>query len=79
MDFGFSLSPSSAVNLDTVDLSLFRKVEARCPDIRTCIGCLVHQLFGDLERTVVIDACFGYDQCVMCHFARIFKMAGLPE
>ena len=39
MDFGFSLSPSSAVNLDTVDLSLFRKVEARCPDIRTCIGC----------------------------------------
>ena len=53
MDFGFSLSPSSAVNLDTVDLALFRKVEARCPDIRTCIGC------GSCSATCMASAWSG--------------------
>ncbi|MDT3366573.1 MAG: 4Fe-4S dicluster domain-containing protein [Bacteroidota bacterium] len=53
MDFGFGLSPSSAVNLDTVDLDLFRKVEARCPDIRTCIGC------GSCSATCMASAWSG--------------------
>ncbi|MBO4447412.1 MAG: (4Fe-4S)-binding protein [Bacteroidales bacterium] len=39
MDFGFGLSPSSAVTLDRVDLSLYRKLEELNPDIRTCIAC----------------------------------------
>lgn len=39
MDFGFSLSPSSAIDLDKVDLSLYRRLEQTVPDIRNCIAC----------------------------------------
>ena len=39
MNFGFSLSPSSAVNLDKIDLSLYHKMEEIEPDVRICIGC----------------------------------------
>ena len=39
MDFGFSLSPSSAVNLDKVDLSLYDRLAELDPGIRTCMGC----------------------------------------
>ena len=39
MDFGFSLSPSSAIELDTLDTSLFRKLCRIEPGARTCIAC----------------------------------------
>ena len=39
MDFGFSLSPSSAVNLDKVDLTLYDRLSRLDPGIRTCMGC----------------------------------------
>ena len=39
MDFGFGFSPSSSVDLDKVDLSLYRRMEKVAPDIRTCMGC----------------------------------------
>lgn len=39
MDFGFSLSPSSAIDLDKIDLSLYRRLEQTAPDIRHCIAC----------------------------------------
>ena len=39
MDFGFSLAPSSAINLDTVDLSRYRKLLELEPDARICMGC----------------------------------------
>ncbi len=39
MDFGFSLSPSSAIELDTLDTSLFRKFCRIEPGARTCIAC----------------------------------------
>ena len=39
MDFGFNLSPSSAVELDRVDTSLFRELCRIEPGARTCIGC----------------------------------------
>ena len=39
MDFGFSLSPSSSVNLDKVDLSRYRRLLEMAPDARTCMAC----------------------------------------
>ena len=39
VDFGFGLSKSSAVRLDQVDLSLYRKLEALEPGVRTCMSC----------------------------------------
>ncbi len=38
-DFGFSLSKSSAVNLDRVDRSLFENLCAEEPSARTCMAC----------------------------------------
>jgi len=81
MEFGFSLSPSSAVNLDTVDLTLFRKVEERVPDIRTCIGCgsctascsgnaysgmSVRQVILDIQRGRLKMAAEKLDACMLC-------------
>lgn len=39
MDFGFSLSPSSAVNLDLVDRGRYARLLRREPTAATCIGC----------------------------------------
>ena len=39
MDFGFKLSPSSAINLDKVDLSLYERLAAMEPDLRICMAC----------------------------------------
>ncbi len=39
MDFGFKLSPSSAINLDQVDRSLFERLAAVEPDARICMAC----------------------------------------
>ena len=39
MDFGFNLSPSSAIELDALDTSLFRKLCSIEPGARSCIAC----------------------------------------
>ncbi|MBO7644183.1 MAG: 4Fe-4S dicluster domain-containing protein [Bacteroidales bacterium] len=39
IDFGFGLSRSSAVRLDEVDLTLYRKLEAIEPGVRICMSC----------------------------------------
>lgn len=39
MDFGFSIVPSSTVNLDKVDLTLYRKLCEKEPGIRKCMAC----------------------------------------
>lgn len=39
MNFGFSLEPSSAINLDTVDNSLYRKLLELEPDAAICMAC----------------------------------------
>lgn len=39
MDFGFSISPSSHIQMDTVDLSMFNRLRAANPDINTCMAC----------------------------------------
>ena len=38
-DFGFSLSKSSGVNLDSVDLSLYRELERLEPGAGICMAC----------------------------------------
>ena len=39
MDFGFKLAPSSTLNLDKVDLTLYRKLVEMEPGARTCMAC----------------------------------------
>lgn len=39
MDFGFVLSKSSTVDLNKVDLSMYRQLEKLSPDVRTCMAC----------------------------------------
>ena len=39
MEFGFKLSPSSVVHLDTTDRRRFDRLAQLVPDVRTCIGC----------------------------------------
>ena len=39
MDFGFRLSPSSTIDLDKAELSLYGKIAALEPDIRMCMAC----------------------------------------
>ena len=53
MDFGFSLSPSSAVNLDRTDMSLYEMLCDREPTARTCIGC------GSCSATCTVSAISG--------------------
>lgn len=39
MDFGFKISPSSAVNLDSADLTLYNRLCEVEPDITRCMAC----------------------------------------
>lgn len=39
IDFGYTLSPSSAENLDKIDPTLFRELCALEPDARKCMAC----------------------------------------
>lgn len=39
MDFGFGISPSSAINLDKVDLSLYKRLLEMEPDAAICMAC----------------------------------------
>ena len=39
MDFGFSISPSSTMNLDKVDLTLYDRLCAVEPDAKKCMAC----------------------------------------
>ena len=39
MDFGFRISPSSAVNMDDVDFELFERLCEIEPDARKCMAC----------------------------------------
>ncbi len=39
MNFGFKISPSSSVNLDTVDLSIYKRLLEIEPDAAVCMNC----------------------------------------
>ena len=53
MDFGFSLSPSSAVNLDNMDMSLYERLCEREPGAKTCMAC------GSCSATCTVSAING--------------------
>lgn len=39
MDFGFGISPSSHIMMDSVDQTAFNRLKETNPDINTCIAC----------------------------------------
>lgn len=39
MDFGFTLAKSSTINLDTVDMQLYKKLCDIEPDAKICMSC----------------------------------------
>ena len=39
INFGYTLTPSSQIDLDVSDNSLFKEIMKVVPDISTCIGC----------------------------------------
>lgn len=39
MDFGFKLAASSTIDLDKVDLTLYKKIAQIEPDIKRCMAC----------------------------------------
>ena len=39
MDFGFNIVPSSAINLDNVDLTVYDKLCVMEPDVKKCMAC----------------------------------------
>ena len=64
MDFGFKLSPSSAINLDKVDLSLYERLATLEPDVRICMACgscratcTAGPYTGMSVRKVILDRC----------------------
>ncbi|MBQ9399737.1 MAG: 4Fe-4S dicluster domain-containing protein [Bacteroidales bacterium] len=79
MDFGFSLSKSSTLNLDTADLSLYKKLCELSPDARTCMACgscsatcTAGPFSGMSVRKVILDLQRGRDVkamvqgCMLC-------------
>jgi len=39
IDFGFHINPSSTIDLDKVDRSLYKRLASTDPDIRSCMAC----------------------------------------
>ena len=81
MDFGFKLSPSSAVNLDQVDLDLYERLAALEPDVRICMACgscgatctaspftgmSVRKVILDLQRGKEKEAAKLLSGCMLC-------------
>ncbi len=81
MDFGFNLQPSSAVNLDKVDLDIYRRLLSTDPDASTCMACgscsatctasewsgmSVRRVLNDLQRGKVNDARKMLSACMLC-------------
>ena len=81
IEFGFALSPSSAVNLDLVDTARFRKLVALEPQARICMGCgscsatctagpysgmSVRKVLLDLERGRDREADRMLSGCMLC-------------
>ena len=81
MNFGFNLSPSSTVDLDKVDLSLYDRLAELDPGVRTCIGCgscsatctasaysgmSVRKLLLSLQRGQMREAEKMLSNCMLC-------------
>lgn len=81
IDFGYGISPSSAINLDNADNSLFKAVSLVEPDIQKCMACgscaasCSSAGFGDMNlRRCILMLSRGKDdealsmlrQCMLC-------------
>ncbi len=81
IDFGFGISPSSAVNLDKVDLTRFEKLHDMEPDVYKCMACgscsatcpagrftgmSVRKLLLDLQRGKEKEAVSMLKGCMLC-------------
>ena len=81
MEFGFSISPSSSVNLDKVDLTLYGQLCEMEPDARICMSCgscsatctaapysgmSVRKVLLDLQRGRKAEAAGMLSCCMLC-------------
>ncbi len=81
MDFGFSLNPSSAIELDKLDLSLYEKLCRLEPTASTCMACgscsatctaagysgmSVRKLLLDLQRGRNREVEHMLSHCMLC-------------
>ncbi len=81
MDFGFGISPSSTVNLDTVDLTRFERLHEEEPHVYKCMACgscsatcPAAQFSGMSLRKVILDLQRGREKeaarllgnCMLC-------------
>lgn len=79
MDFGFKISPSSTIDLDKVDLSLYDQLVRMEPDIRKCMACgscsatcMASGYSGMSVRKVILNLQRGKDvtrmlsNCMLC-------------
>lgn len=81
MDFGFKLSPSSAMNLDRTDLTLYNKLVEMEPDARICMACgscsatctaaaysgmSVRKVLLDIQRGRDREAAAKLRNCMLC-------------
>ena len=81
MDFGFGLTPSSAIELDKLDLSLYGKLCKIEPGARTCIACgscsatcsasaysamSMRKLLLDLQRGKMQEVEQMLSHCMLC-------------
>ena len=80
-DFGFKLSPSSAINLDKVDMSLYERLAEMEPDVKICMACgscsatctagpfsgmSLRKTILDIQRGKEKDAVRMLSNCMLC-------------
>lgn len=81
MEFGFSISPSSTMNLDKVDLSLYDRLCEIEPDAKKCMACgscsatctagpwtgmSVRKVILDIQRGKEAEAARLLKGCMLC-------------
>ena len=72
MDFGFSIAPSSTINLDKVDRTKFEKLHEIEPDVYKCMACgsfsgmSVRKVILALQRGKEKDAVKMLKGCMLC-------------
>lgn len=81
MDFGFNIAPSSTINLDNVDYTVYEKLCLMEPDIKKCMACgsctatctagpytgmSVRKVILDLQRGKMKDMEKMLEGCMLC-------------
>lgn len=81
MDFGFNIAPSSTINLDNVDCTVYEKLCLMEPDIKKCMACgsctatctagpytgmSVRKVILDLQRGKMKDMEKMLEGCMLC-------------